>query len=39
MLIAAVIEPEEDPGFHAYLVVSRSGSDGASEPDNPLRGS
>jgi hypothetical protein len=36
MLITAVIEPEQDAGFHAYLVVSRLGGDRASEPDNPL---
>jgi hypothetical protein len=35
MLITAVIEPEEDADFHAYLVVSPLGSNGASEPDNP----
>ena len=38
MLITAVIEPEEDAGFDAYLVVSPIGGNGASEPDNPLRG-
>jgi hypothetical protein len=37
MLITAVIEPEEGAGFHAYLVVSPLGGNGASEPDNPLR--
>ena len=35
----ALVEPDEDVGFRAYLVVSSLGSDGASEPDNPLRGS
>jgi hypothetical protein len=36
MLITAVVEPEEDAGFHAYLVVSRLGGVGTSNPDNPL---
>jgi hypothetical protein len=35
MLIAAVIEPEEDADFYAYLVVSSLGDNGASETDNP----
>jgi len=35
MLITAVIEPEQDAAFQAYLVVSRLGED-ASKPDNPL---
>jgi hypothetical protein len=38
MVITAVIEPEEDTGFQAYLVVTPLGGDTASEPDNPLRG-
>ena len=38
MLITAVVEPEEDAGFHAYVVVSPLEGDGRSEPDNPLRG-
>ncbi len=37
MLITAVVEPEDDAGFQAYLVVSPLGGDGASEPDNPRR--
>ena len=39
ILITAVIEPEEGAAFQAYLVVSPVGIDGASERDNPLRGS
>jgi hypothetical protein len=39
MLITAVVEPEEDAGFRAYLVVSPLGSDGATEPENAARGS
>ena len=39
MLITAVIEPEENAGFQAYLVVTPLGVDGASERDNPLPGS
>jgi len=35
MLITAVIEPEQDAAFQAYLVVSRLGED-ASKHDNPL---
>lgn len=37
MMITAVIEPEEDAGFQAYLVVSALGGDGAPEAVNPLR--
>jgi hypothetical protein len=35
MLITAVIEPEDDAGFQAYLVVSPIESDGASETRAP----
>jgi hypothetical protein len=39
MLITAVVEPEEDADFQAYLVVSPLGSDGATKPENPSGGS
>ena len=32
MLITAVIEPEQEAGFHAYLVVSTPASRSASQP-------
>ena len=38
MLITAVIKPEQGAAFQAYLMVSPLGTDGASEPDNPLAG-
>jgi hypothetical protein len=39
MMITAVIQPEGDADFHAYLVVSPLGGNGASEPNNPWGGS
>jgi hypothetical protein len=39
MIITAVIQPGEDADFHAYLVVSPLGGNGASEPDNSLAAS
>ena len=33
MLIMAVVEPEKDAGFVAYLVVVPSGGEGASQPE------
>jgi hypothetical protein len=38
MLITAVIEPEADAGFQAYLVVSSLPSGGVSEPHEPRSG-
>lgn len=36
IVITAVIEPEEEAGFRAYLVVSSLGADGASRTNNAM---